>query len=88
MTPEDLCRVTANVHCAAEHVAELHAELGPQAAAVAAALTLLNSPTIYSLLRRVAVKSVAALLTIGDATLNTSRACGQNRLEDSPVTAM
>ncbi len=48
MTPEDLCRVTVNVHCAAEHVAEVHEELGPQAAAVAAALTLLNSPTIYS----------------------------------------
>jgi len=61
-----------HVHRAAEHIADVHEDLGPEAAAVAAALTLLSSPTIYSLLRSVAVKSVAALLTIGDVTLNTN----------------
>ncbi len=66
---QDLRRVAATVHGAAEHVAEVHEDLGPEAAAVAAALTLLNSPTILGLLRRIAVSSVATLLTIGDVVL-------------------
>jgi len=72
--PRDLCRVAASVHRAAEHAADVHEDLGPEAAAVAAALTLLSSPTILGLLRRIAVSSVAALLTIGDVALSTSRA--------------
>lgn len=67
---QDLCRVAESFHCAAERVADVHGDLGPEAAV--AAVTLLGSPTILGLLRRVALSVVAAVLTI-DPTLNTRR---------------
>jgi len=49
---QDLVRVAESVHGVAERVADVHEDLGPEAAAVAAAMTLLSSPTIVGLLRR------------------------------------
>jgi len=62
-------RVTENVHDAAERLAEVHEALGPEATVLAAALTLLSSPTTVAVLRRAAVGVVAKALTIGDTVL-------------------
>lgn len=65
-----LCRIADSVHDAAGRVADVHEDLGPEAAAVAAALTLLSSPTTLGWLRQVTVTVVAEALAINDAVLN------------------
>jgi len=64
---QNLRRVAEDVHRAAERVAGVHEDLGPEAATVAMVMTVLSSATILGLLRRVAVGAVAGALTIGDA---------------------
>lgn len=66
----DSRRAAENIHSAAEHLAAVHEGLQPEAAAFAAAASLLSSPTAVGLLRRLAAGFTAAVLAVSDGFQN------------------